>query len=258
MVAHANNMRILHLDIETTPALVCVWGLFKQTISIDQVIEPTALLCFAAKWHGEKGIIFHSARHRSGREYEAMVRAAHKLLSEADAVCHYNGMKFDIPKLNREFLELGLTPTKAPQQIDLWRTINSKFSFDSSKLGFVSPQLGIGRKIQHDGWPLWLACLSGDATAWRKMERYNRQDVALLEALYKRLLPWIESHPNSGHYNHNPSNKPMCTNCGSTRLVSHGLRFGVTLAYRRYQCLACGHWCRERYAVKDEKKVLVR
>ena len=35
---------------------------------------------------------------------EQMVSRVHGLLDDADVVCHYNGKKFDIPTLNREFL----------------------------------------------------------------------------------------------------------------------------------------------------------
>ena len=39
-----------------------------------------------------------------------MIKGIHKLLDECDAVIHYNGSKFDIPTLNKEFLLHGLHP----------------------------------------------------------------------------------------------------------------------------------------------------
>jgi hypothetical protein len=44
--------------------------------------------------------------------------------------------------------------------------------------------LGIGRKLNHTGKALWLGCMSGDPKSWKKMRRYNQQDVRLLEAVY--------------------------------------------------------------------------
>jgi hypothetical protein len=37
-----------------------------------------------------------------------------------------------------------------------------------------------------------------DLAAWQKMEKYNIQDVILLEKLYITLLPWIISTPSRG------------------------------------------------------------
>lgn len=103
-------MNLLFLDIETSPAEVLVWDLFKPHIGPDQVIRPTSVLCFAARWYGKPGTIFRRSLRQRGAEFNDMIRAAHQLLSEADAVCHYNGLFFDIPRLNAEFLRLGLKP----------------------------------------------------------------------------------------------------------------------------------------------------
>ncbi len=176
-------MKLLMIDIETTPALVHVWSLFNQNISVDQVVKPTSVLCFAAKWYGDDKVMFHAAVHQDGPAFKAMIKAAHKLLSEADAVCHFNGTTFDIPRLNTEFLKLGMAPPPPIPQIDLKKVVMTKFAMTSSKLAFVGPFLQIGAKVSHEGWPLWTGCMDGDTASWRKMEEYNRQDVVLLEKL---------------------------------------------------------------------------
>ena len=52
-------MKILILDIETSPHTGFHWGLFQQNISIGQLIESSTVLCWAAKWLGEKkGTLF--------------------------------------------------------------------------------------------------------------------------------------------------------------------------------------------------------
>ncbi len=113
-------MRILLLDIETAPMQVYAWSLWDKYVPIERIIEPGHTLCFAAKWLGEKGMIFDSV-HASSRE--RMVKHMHKLLEEADAVCHYNGTRFDIPVLEAEFLTHGLNPPSPYKQIDLFRTV---------------------------------------------------------------------------------------------------------------------------------------
>jgi hypothetical protein len=243
-------MKLLHLDIETTPALVYTWALFNQNISIDQVVEPTSVLCFSAKWHGEKEVMYFRSRSRTGPEFKAMLRAAHKLLSEADAVCHYNGNSFDVPRLNQEFLRLGLPPPPPIQNIDLKKVVMSKFSMTSSKLAFVGPYLGLGEKEKNEGWALWIACLKNEPNAWRKMMSYNKQDVVLLEKLYNKILPWIDAHPNMNLFG--SEEDPVCPNCGSKKLERRGLRRTATYIYKRLQCMGCGRWARQRQRDKTE------
>ena len=51
-------MKILILDIETSPHTGFHWGLFQQNISIGQLIESSTVLCWAAKWLGKRKYTF--------------------------------------------------------------------------------------------------------------------------------------------------------------------------------------------------------
>ena len=241
-------MRLLHLDIETAPNVGFFWGLYDQTISINQIDKPGYTLCFAAKWHNKKSIIFDSIQ-KSGME--GMVRHAHDLLSEADAVVHYNGTKFDIPKLQEEIAMQGLDPPTPFSEIDLLKVVRRKFKFASNKLDYVCQRFGIGAKVENKGMPLWIGCMNGDPKCWREMERYNRQDVRLLPRLYERLLPWIENHPNWGHWN---SGEIVCRNCGSTNVKKDGVERRTITPYQRYRCLDCRKPLRGRYKLPNENQ----
>ena len=229
-------MKILTLDIETSPNLAHVWGLWKQDIRGPQLLESTEMLCFAAKWLGSKSVLFAS-QFTEGRG--SMVRAAHDLLSEADALITYNGKRFDTPHLNREFVQLGFKPPSPFKQIDLIDTVKSKFKFPSNSLAYVLKTLGLGGKLSHTGHQLWIDCLAGDAKAWKLMERYNKQDVIRTEQLYKYLLPWINGHPSFGAETGND----VCPNCGRDNLQRQGFTYTTTGRYQRYVC-ECGRWSR--------------
>ena len=123
-------MKILLLDIETAPNTAYVWGLFKQNISISQIVDSSAMLCWAAKWLDNEDVMFSSIM--GGRK--KMLQRIHKLLDEADAVVHYNGSRFDIPTLNKEFLEAGMSPPSPYAQVDLLKTARQQFRFPSNKL----------------------------------------------------------------------------------------------------------------------------
>ena len=149
-------MKILLLDIESSPNVAHVWGLFKQNISISQLIDSSFVMCWAAKWLGSDEMFFGSVR----KGKKKMLSHIYKLLEEADAVVHYNGLKFDIPTLNKEFLLGGLTPPSSFQQIDLLKTARQQFKFPSNKLDYVAKALNVGGKLEHAGHQLWVDCLA--------------------------------------------------------------------------------------------------
>lgn len=231
------SAKILLLDIETAPNVAYVWGLFDQNIAHDQVEESSYVLCWAAKWLGDKTVQFKS-RQRS--EAKPMLAPIHKLLGEADAVVHYNGVKFDIPVLQKEFLKHGFPPPAPFKQIDLMLAVKRAFRFESNKLDYVAGALGLGSKIRHSGFGMWVKCMSGDAAAWREMETYNRGDVAILDKLYRRLLPWLERHPNLSSF----AGGEGCPKCGSLEVQKRGTAVAATRKYTRYQCQSCGGWFR--------------
>lgn len=237
---------ILHIDIETAPHVVYCWGLFKENISTKQVIEASRTICYAAKWHGKRGVVYDSLNYSSEEE---MVAGLWHLLDEADAVTHWNGKRFDIPTINKEFMKYGWEPPSPYKQIDLLHVARRQFKFASNKLDYVAQFLGLGAKVKHIGFELWVGCLGGDDKSWRIMERYNKEDVRLLERLYKRFLPWIKDHPNYGLYV--DSERPVCPNCGGL-VHSRGIEHTKTQSYRRYQCTKCGTWARGRTNITGE------
>lgn len=237
-----SDPKILILDIETSPHLAYVWGLFQQNVALSQLHTPTEMLCFAGKWYGKRGTFFHSGDYDPrGGDTQAMVAAAHELLSEADVVMHYNGRTFDIPHLNREFLEHGFPPPAPYQQIDLYQTVRKRFRFASSKLDHISHQLGVGGKVKHEGFDLWRKCLQGDESAWKRMERYNRQDVVLLEPVYEQLRPWVPAHPSHAAFQ---GRDDICTACGSEDLAREGFSLTAQGKFQRFRCRKCNKWTR--------------
>lgn len=231
-------MKILTLDIETSPNLAHVWGLWNENIPLPRLLESGEVICFAAKWHGAKKVHFYSIHH-DGKE--AMVQAAHDLLSEADVVVHYNGDKFDLPHLNREFVESGLGPPAPYASIDLLKTVKRKFRFPSNKLDYVVQKLRLGAKVSTGGYDLWLKCMAGEDRAWAQMRKYNKHDVVVTEKLYDEVLPWITSHPSAGLYS---DMADVCPACGGGNLRLEGRAYTAMGVYQRFSCSDCGKWSR--------------
>ena len=186
-------MKILYLDIETTPIKAWVWGLWDQNVAINQIIEPTEMLCFGARWHGKKNVIFKSVHH-DGKK--TMLEELHKLMDEADVLVGWNSAAFDHKHINREFLENGLQPPSPVKDLDLMSIVKANFQFPSNKLDYVAQALGVGAKVKHSGFQLWIDCMDGKDKAWKEMKKYQLQDVNLLVDLYDILLPWFVGKGN--------------------------------------------------------------
>jgi len=184
---------------------------------------------------------------------KTMLKSIHNLIEEADVVVHYNGLRFDMPMLNKEFLEAKMQPPSPVKHIDLLRVVKSNFRFVSNKLDYVSQRLGLGKKTAHEGHELWLKVMNNDRAAWKRMEEYIKNDVVLLEKLYDRLKGWVKQHPNHNAY----STNTCCPNCGSRKLHKRGeVRSRVSI-FQRYQCVDCGAWARASKSEKIGKDSLV-
>lgn len=237
-------MNILLIDIETAPNTGYFWGFFKQNINPEYVIESSYVMCWSAKWLGQDRIYFDSVKKTPNRK--AMLSRIHVMMDRADAIVHYNGKKFDIPVLNKEFVKYKMGPPSPAKQIDLLEVCRSRFRFGSNKLNNVAQQLELGAKFKHSGFQLWIDCMALQAAAWKEMETYNRQDVVLLEALYKRLLPWIDKHPNHGAF----EDALVCPHCGEEESIQRrGYQVTQMMKYPRYHCQECGSWFRGNRSV---------
>lgn len=242
-------MKILLLDIENSPNLGYIWGLWQQNVAINQLVNVSETLCYAAKWLDKEDVFFDSLQVSTKTE---MLEGIHKLLDEADAVIHYNGSRHDIPHLNRGFMELGMTPPSPYKQIDLLITAKRQFKFPSNKLEYVVKSLDIGEKMKNSGFELWTRCMANDPEAWEEMKAYNIQDVLVLEKLYHKLRPWIKQHANYSIYN---VGALVCPHCGSEKLHKRGFAYTLASKFQRYQCTNCGTWTKDNIILnrKDYK-----
>lgn len=228
-----SSPKILAIDIETKPITAYVWKLFDENIGLNQIIDAGGLLCVGAQWIGTRQKFFFS-------EWEdgmsKMLAGIHKLLSEADAVVTYNGDRFDLKKLNGEFLKNGLPPLGPITSIDVLKAVK-KFGLISNRLSFVAPYLAVGNKLDTHGFDLWKQVMDGDERARRRMRLYCMRDVGVLISLYLRVRPFIINHPHLGD-----TKSKSCGVCGSKNVQSRGYRRTKAFKIQRLQCQDCGAW----------------
>lgn len=252
-------MKILLLDIETSPIISYTWGLFDQNVGLNQVKKDWHLLSWSAKWLNKNAIMYQDQRNEKDiSNDERIVRSMWKLLDAADIVITQNGKSFDIKKLNARFLLHGMQPPSSFRQIDTLRLARKHFAMTSNKLEYLSNKLCTKYKKlkvkKFPGFDLWAECLKGNMEAWTEMERYNKYDVLALEELYKKLIPW-DSKINFALYSQDFS--PECT-CGSTGFVKNGYSYTNAGKFLRFKCRKCGAETRakENLVPKDKRKGL--
>lgn len=232
------NAKILTLDIESKPHKVYTWDLWQPTIGMNQIIEDGGMICFAAKWLGKPEVEFYSDFEHGHR---VMVQKAHEMLSEADLVVTYNGDRYDIKRLNNEFLRQKMGPPKPYQSIDIYKQNKKNFDFPSKKLDYLAQLTGSGGKVKHQGFDLWVSCMEGDPEAWALMEEYNKGDVIITEKTYISLLPWLSNVPHIGMFT---GDGDACPYCGSVDLTYSGTTSLKIQSYDLWHCENCEGYSR--------------
>jgi uncharacterized protein YprB with RNaseH-like and TPR domain len=225
-------MKTILFDIETTPLLSYTWGTYDQ--NVIAVKDDWQLLSFSYTALGETGIHFFSRQDQ--KNDKDLTKKLWKVLNSADIVVAHNGNAFDIKKANAKFLEHGLQLPSPYVAVDTLRIARSKFRFTSNRLNDLAQLLKVGKKVPTPGIALWLGCMQNDPASWRLMERYNRQDVRLLRAVYLKLRPWAKNPVTVG---------VCCVACGNPNLQKRGFHYTRTGRYQILHCRRCGKYMRD-------------
>jgi uncharacterized protein YprB with RNaseH-like and TPR domain len=241
VIQNKDKRKILIYDIETTPLVSYTWGLYEQ--NVIKVKEDWHLLSFAYKWLGDtrvtvKALPMYKGYEKNKSNDKALCEDLWKLFDEADVIVAHHGDAFDIKKSNARFIIHGMTPPSPYKTIDTKKVAKKYFKFESNKLDDLGKYFGLGEKLETGGFSTWLGCMAGDMEMWKKMIKYNRQDVVLLEKIYLRMRDWMTNHPRATD---NPITS-HCPNCGSDHLQRRGTIRNKVTTLQRLHCQDCGAW----------------
>ena len=242
--ASQDGPKILLFDVETAPSLVYVWNQYQTNVIATK--EDWYLLSFAYKWLGQETRFERKAAKRN--DDRALTKKLWHLFDEADITVAHNGDSFDNRKATARFLYHNLKPPSPYLTIDTKKVISRISNLYSNALNEISRYLDLGRKVDHAGFSLWLGCMANDEASWKTMEEYNRHDLELLEKLYYKLQPWIDT-VNMTHWG------GMCKRCGSSERIKRGSRVTNASVFQTWCCKRCGGYSRE---VKRSSEARVR
>lgn len=245
------KLKILVVDIETSPLLANLWSIWQNGVGLNQVQKDWHLISFAAKWYGDapdKVIYMDQSQEWDIEDDFYLCAALQDLLSQADAVLVQNGRKFDLKKINARCIINGLQPSRPVRIIDTLEIAKREFGFTSNKLEYMTDKLCKKyKKLKHGKFPgfeLWAECIKGNQEAWAEMKEYNIHDVLSLEELYDIIKPYSSKHPNVALMFE--TNKPACRICGGTNLQQDGHWHTSLSKYELYRCTDCGAYSRGR------------
>lgn len=236
---------IILFDLETLPNLqevLKVWPQLDNFPGRTMKATVTSIICAGYKYFGEKqthciNAWDFPAWKKDVNNDKRLCEVLYDVLKDADCVITHNGKRFDWKFLNTRLVVNGLPPLHKIPHIDTCQLARSNLFLFSNRLDTLGEFLAGDHKMKHEGWGLWVKTYNKDPKALKKMEKYCKQDVKLLEKVYKILRPFAGNIPNFNLWSE--GEKSLCPSCGSKKIKSHGLRHTKTKSYRRYRCLDC-------------------
>ena len=258
------DAKVLIYDLEVSPFVVETYRLYEATVK--RVLKPQVLLAMSWKWLGEKethGLTIYDRPGKDNHDDRNLVWELWKLIDEANIVCAYNGKRFDNKMANTFFLQYNMKRPSPSKPVDPLETARRYFLFGCNKLDYVGKFLNEGKKTEKTYKDCCDALLEGNEKerkqAAKIMNKYCMNDTTLLEKIYQRMLPWMDTHPNMALY---AGQQGVCPRCGVNKgfIISKYRRTGAQINGVQYQCKNCGGYVtrpltkEERETLKDEGK----
>lgn len=225
-------------DIETSPNVVLSWRVgHKINIDSDNILKERAIICIGYKWQHEKHP--QVLTWDKNQNDKAMLHDFMAIAADADEMVAHNGDSFDMPWFKTRCLFHGVTCLPDYKTVDTLQWARRKFYFNSNRLNYLAQYLGIGCKI-HTEFKLWKAiCLDKCKKSLDHMAEYCKQDVALLEKVWKRLSDVVPVKSHAGVLI--GGMKWTCPRCTSDRVKVNKTKVTAYGTPRpQMQCLACG------------------
>jgi DNA polymerase elongation subunit (family B) len=241
-------LKVLTLDIETSPMEALVWGRKDVNISLNQIKTDWSILAWSAKWLGKSKVYYYdTSENEDVRNDFQILCSLWRMLEDADIVITQNGTSFDMRKINARFIAHGFNPPSSYRQIDTYRLAKRIGDFTSHSLEYLTEKLKVKhKKLSHSKFPgmsLWTECLKGNKAAWQEMKRYNINDTLGTEELYLKLRAWApESGPKPFE------SKDVTLQCGTCGYKGVMTRWGYYRTnkgkWQRWSCQECGSFAK--------------
>ena len=191
----------------------------------------------AYKWAGKKKV--YCLTWDAEQNDRDMILEFMDVMNSADELVAHNGDNFDIKWVRTRCLKHRIPALPTYTSIDTLKSCRALFTMYSNKLDEVAKFLGIPGKMATGGIQLWKDVIEHKSeAALRKMSRYCKRDVVLLEEVFDILNPYM---PVKSRID---ADITFCPECGSKNLVVNQRRRYTPLGSIRVtvQCKDCGKY----------------
>lgn len=234
------NIKRLFFDIETSPMIVYSWRTgYKLNIPTDNIIEDWKIICISYKWQNED--VVRNLTWDKNQCDKEMLEKFISIANEADEIIAHNGDRFDIKKIRTRCIYHRIPMFPKYRTLDTLKKARSGFTFNSNRLDYIAKFLGVGAKLEHEGFNMWVKCLQGDKKALKDMVKYCDMDIIVLEDVYLAMEHYIKPNTHAGVINGNM--KYSCPSCGNDEdltLLKNDVTEKGTIS-RVMECNTCGH-----------------
>lgn len=220
---HDGNPKINRLiwDIETSPNIAFLWRSgYKLNVGPHNILKERAIICICYKWEGSKKV--HSLKWDGGDDRQLLVDFL-EVAKKADELVAHNGDRFDIKWFNTRCLFHELEPIGDWKTVDTLKIAKKYFSFNSNRLDYLGRFLVGDCKSDDGGFDTWKDIILNDCpVAMKRMVKYCKQDVNLLEQVWKQLEPYHKPKTHVGTLN--GTEKWTCPWTGSENVIKSKTR----------------------------------
>jgi len=235
----------LFFDIETGYHLVRMWRVGKVSwVNPEQIKTHKEIICISYKWQYDDEV--HTLDWRDGERQ--MLKKFISIMGEADELVGHNGDRFDIKELRTRCINYGVLMFPNYRTLDTLKKSRQYFNFASNKLEYIGKYLNVGKKLDHEGFDLWIKVVEqNDDDALERMIKYCEQDVILLSDVYHVLNPFITHNNNFAVLT--GGKKWDCPECGSQDVqMHHTYTTAMGVIRREMKC----NDCKKQYKISNK------
>jgi len=238
-----SKVKRMFWDIETSPNIAFTWKCgWKVSVNHWNIIHERAIICICWKWEDQKGVF--SLTWDEGDDKEMLAKFSEEV-EKADEMVAHNGDKFDMRWFNGRCLIHELSPPPKPKLVDTWKMTKRNFNLNSGRLDYLGHLLLGEGKIDTGGFDLWRRiCLNNDQAALRKMVKYCKHDVVLLERIWQKLRDYEAAATHAAvNVSGDPMHRWKCQHCGSDHVHTNKTRITAKgMTQFNMKCNECGRY----------------
>lgn len=238
-MSQGHQIKRLFFDIETSPMIVYSWRVgWKLTIGTHNIIEDWKIICISYKWEGDDKV--QNLTWDKNQCDKKMLEDFMKIANKADEMIGHNGDRFDLKKIRTRCIFHRIPMFPNYRTLDTLKKAKSGFNFNSNRLDYIAKFLGVGAKLVHEGFPMWVKCMQGDKQALIDMVKYCDMDIIVLEDVFFVMQNYMKHNAHAGVLS--GGMKHECPSCGGEdqTLLKNNFTAAGTIK-RLMECQTCGY-----------------